>query len=60
MKGNIKFLSKAALVIAVFAQTSAADTVLPIIGSSGLNEPLYLSICGLGLLILGMKNKPSI
>lgn len=60
MKGNIKFLSKALFVVAVFAQTSAADTVLPIIGSSSLNEPLYLSICGLGLLILGMKSKPSI
>lgn len=66
MKGRIKLIGKAVLatkvllVISVFAQTSTADTGLPMIGVSSINEPLYLTLCGLGLLILGLKSKPSI
>ncbi len=60
MKGRIKLLSKIAIVIALFAQTTTADTVLPMIGTSGLNEPLYLTLCGIALLILGARSKQSI
>ena len=57
---KVLLLTKVLLVISVFAQTSTADTVLPMIGVSSINEPLYLTLCGLGLLILGIKSKPSV
>lgn len=60
MKGRIKLLSKIAIVIALFAQTTVADTVFPMIGTSGLNEPMYLTLCGVALLILGARSKQSI
>ncbi len=59
MKGKFKFFTKTAVVIAVFAQTSIADTGLPSIDMGGLNEPLYLTLCGIGLLILGATGKKS-
>ncbi len=59
MKGAVKFVSKLIIVGLVFAQTSAADTGinLPVIGSSGINEPLYLTLCGIGLLLLGARSR---
>ncbi|HEY7771946.1 MAG TPA: hypothetical protein VIC26_02105 [Marinagarivorans sp.] len=57
MKGRILFLSKIAVVAALFAQTTIADTMLPMIGTNGLNEPLYLTLCGVGLLVLGARSK---
>ena len=57
MKGKIKFFIKAVAVVAFFAQTSTADTGLPVMGMGGLNEPLYLTLCGIGLLILGATGK---
>ena len=59
MKGRVTFFTKIVVVIAVFAQTTTADTGLPIIGMGGLNEPLYLTLCGIGLLILGARGKKS-
>lgn len=60
MKGRILFLSKIAIVAALFAQTTIADTMLPMIGTNGLNEPLYLTLCGIGLLVLGARSKGSV
>lgn len=60
MKGRILLLSKIAVVAAMFAQTTIADTMLPMIGTNGLNEPLYLTLCGIGLLVLGARSKRSV
>lgn len=60
MKRPVKFLSKAALAIAVFAQTSTADTGFTLLDNSSFNEPLYLTLCGLGLMLLGIKSRSSI
>ncbi|BCD97932.1 hypothetical protein [Marinagarivorans cellulosilyticus] len=60
MKGRILLLSKIVVVAAMFAQTTIADTMLPMIGTNGLNEPLYLTLCGIGLLVLGARGKRSV
>lgn len=61
MKGGIKVLSKVIIIALVFAQTTAAETGLALPGiANDLNEPLYLTLCGIGLLVLGMKTKNSI
>ena len=57
MKGQLKFLTKILVVAAVFVQTSTADTGLPITMDGGLSEPLFLTLCGLGLLMLGGRKK---
>ena len=56
MKAPVKFLSKVSIAAVVFAQTSTADTGLPMMGESALNEPLYLTLCGLGLLVIGLRS----
>jgi hypothetical protein len=61
MKGRIKFLSKIIIMVAVFAQTTTADTMaLPIFGTDGLSEAMYLTLCGIGLIVLGARGKRDI
>jgi hypothetical protein len=56
MKGRITLLAKCALVVAVFAQTSNADTGFTLMAGASWSDPLYMTLCGLCLLFLGAKS----
>ena len=56
MKRYIWFVIKAIIVAVIFSQTTMADTGYPFIGEA-IDEPIYLTLCGLGLLYLGLYKK---
>lgn len=53
MKRGIIFVIKALVVGLVLSQTTTADTGYGLIGLS-IDEPISLTMCGLGLLYLGL------
>lgn len=56
MKKYLSFLIKAILIGVFVSQTTAADTGYQVMGFS-IAEPIYLSLCGLALLYLGIYSK---
>lgn len=53
MKRGINFFIKTLVVGLVLSQTTTADTGYSLIGLA-VDEPISLTICGLGLLYLGL------
>lgn len=58
MKNYIMFLVKSVVIGVVIAQTTAADTGYNFIGNS-VDEPIFLTLCGLALLYLGVYRSKS-
>lgn len=52
MKRGLYFFIKAIAIMALLSQTTTSDTGYQLIGNP-IDEPLSLSLCGLGLLFLG-------
>ncbi len=59
MKSSVVFFIKILVVGLVLSQTTTADTGYQFIGFS-IDEPIYLSLCGILLVYLGVyKPKPN-
>lgn len=56
MKNYVSFLVKAVVIGVFVSQTTVADTGYQVMGLS-IAEPIYLSLCGLALLYLGIYSK---
>lgn len=53
MKRAISFFIKAIAISLVLSQTTTSDTGYSLIGNP-LDEPLFLTVCGIALLFLGL------
>ncbi len=59
MVAVIKFFIKIVALILVFVQATASDTGAILVASS-LSEPVFLSICGVLLLVVGVAGRRSV
>lgn len=53
MKKVMVFLTKAFVISLLLSQTTTSDTGYRLIGNP-IDEPIYLTICGIALLFLGL------
>lgn len=53
MKRGISFFIKAIVISLVLSQTTTSDTGYQFIGNP-IDEPLFLTLCGIALLFLGL------
>lgn len=56
MKRGISFFIKAIAISLVLSQTTTSDTGYQLIGNP-IDEPLFLTLCGIALLFLGLYKK---
>lgn len=59
MKKSIFFLLKSIVVGLVLTQTTLSDTGYQIMGGQPIDEAILLTICGVGLLALGLYKSKS-
>lgn len=59
MKHFIFFIIKSVIIGVIAIQTTSADTTGYTLINNSISDPVYLSLCGLALLYLGLYKKPS-